>query len=119
MDMVQVARFLDPTEAQVVAAALRSGGVLVHLQGEVLGQMDVNLVYAIGGIRVWVPEGDAEDARAFINASRRQPSSLSPLPVAEATLRVALSFLLTFIFGSIVPLRPRRPERLGDHAPAD
>jgi hypothetical protein len=118
MDMVQVARFLDPTEAQVVASALRSGGMLVHIQGEVLGQMDVNLVYAMGGIRLWVPEDDAEDARSFINASRCQPSDLAPLPVAEATVRTVLSFLLTFLFGSVVPLRPRRPERLGDGAEA-
>ena len=114
--MVQVARFLDPTEAQVVASALRSSGMPVHVQGEAVGQMDVNLVYAMGGIRLWVPEDEAEDARAFINASRRQPSSLAPLPVPEATVRTALSFLLTFLTGSVVPLRPRRPERLGDDA---
>jgi hypothetical protein len=119
MDMVQVARFLDPTEAQVAASALRSGGMLVHLQGEVLGQMDVNLVYAMGGIRLWVPEDEAEDARAFINASRSQPSTLAPLPVAEATVRTTLSFLLTFLMGGVVPLRPRRPERLDESATAD
>lgn len=94
MDLVQVARFLDPTEAQVVASALRSGGMLVHLQGEVLGQMDVNLVHAMGGIRLWVPEDEAEDARAYINESRRQPSDLAPLPAAEATARTLLSLLL-------------------------
>jgi hypothetical protein len=119
MDMVQIARFLDPTEAQVVASALRSGGMLVHVQGEVLGQMDVNLVYAMGGIRLWVPEDEAEDARTFINASRRQPSDLAPLSVPEATARTLASVLLTFLTGSVVPLRPRRPERLGDHATAE
>jgi len=118
MDMVPVARFLDLTEAQVVAAGLRTSGMLVHLQGEVLGQVDVNLLYAMGGIRVWVPEGDAEDARAFINASRRQASELQPLPVAEATVRTVASLLLTYLTGPVVPLRPRRPGRLPDYDPA-
>ena len=91
---------------------------MVHLQGELLGQMDVNLVYAMGGIRLWVPTDDAEDARAFINASRRQPSELAPLPRAESAVRTVASLLLTFLTGAIVPLRPRRPERLGDSAEA-
>jgi hypothetical protein len=119
MDMVQVARFLDPTEAQVVASALRSGGMLVHVQGETLGQMDMNLVYAMGGLRLWVPEAEAEDARAFINASRRQPSTLAPLPAAESAVRTTLSLLLTLLIGAVVPLRPRRPERLRESATAD
>jgi len=116
MDMVQVAQFLDPTEAQVVASGLRSGDIFVHVQGELLGQMDVNLVYAMGGLRLWVPRDDVEDARAFINANRRRPSELAPLPVAESAVRTVVSLLLTFLTGSVVPLRPRRPERLGEGA---
>jgi hypothetical protein len=119
MALVEVARFLDLTEAQVVASGLRSGGVFVFLQNEVLGRMDVNLVYAMGGVRVWVPEDAAADARAFIAESRRQPSTLEPLPVAEAAARTIGSFLLTLLTGMIVPLRPRRPERLGDGQMAD
>jgi hypothetical protein len=119
MALVEVARFLDLTEAQVVTSALRSGGVFVFLQNEIIGQVDVNLRYAAGGFRIWVPEDDASDARTFIAARRRQPSTLEPLPKAEATVRTMLSFVLTFLTGSVVPLRPRRPERLGDGQPAD
>ena len=119
MALVEVARFLDLTEAEVVASVLRSSGMFVFVQNEIIGQMNVNLRYAMGGLRIWVPGADAADARTFIAASRRQPSTLEPLPVAEATVRTALSFLLTFLTGSVVPLRPRRPERLGDEQLAD
>ncbi len=119
MALVEVARFLDMTEAQVVASALRSAGVFVFVQNEVMGQMDVNLLYAIGGVRLWVPEEDFEDARAYIAASRRTPSQTAPLPVAEAATRTVASLLLTLLFGFVVPLRPRRPERLGEGAAAD
>jgi hypothetical protein len=81
--------------------------------------MDVNLLYAIGGIRIWVPEAETVDARAFIAASRRQPSSLEPLPVPEATARTLASLLLALVTGFVMPLRPRRPDRLGDGPMAD
>jgi len=114
MALVEVARFLDLAEAQVVASALRSGGIFVFEQNVVLGRLDVNLVYAMGGVRIWVPENEAADARQFIAENRRQPSTLEPLPVAEAATRTVASVLLTFLTGFVVPLRPRRPERLGD-----
>jgi hypothetical protein len=114
MALVKIARFLDLTEAQVVASALRSGGVHVLVQNEAIGRIDINLRYAVGGFQIWVPEADAPDSYAFIAAARRQPSTLKPLPVAEATFRTALSLVLTFLTGTVVPLRPRRPQRLDD-----
>ena len=119
MALVRVARFLDLTEAEVVASALRSGGLFVFVQNEITGRMRVNWVYAMGGFGIWVPEEEAADARAFIAESRRKASTLAPLPVAEAAVRIVLSFLLTVLTGQVVPLRPRRPERLGDGELAD
>ena len=117
MALVEVARFLDITEAQVVASALRSGGIFVFLQNEVISRMDVNLAYAAGGVRLWVPEAEAEDAKSFIAASRVKPSTAAPLQKAEAGARTIVSLLLTLLTGSVVPLRPRRPARLGDDDP--
>ena len=114
MALVEIARFLDATEAQVVASALRSGDIYVLVQGETLALMDANLINAMGGLRLWVPEADAEAARAFIGANRARPSTLDPLPAGEAAGRTVMSLLLTLLTGSIVPLRPKRPERLGD-----
>jgi hypothetical protein len=119
MALVRVARFLDLTEAEVVASALRSGGLFVFLQNEITGRWMLNWVYAMGGFGIWVPEADAADARAFIAESRRKPSALAPLPVVEATARTLASFLLTFLTGNVVPLRPRRREWLEAEPAAD
>jgi len=116
--LVEVARFLDLTEAEVAASALRSGGIFVVLQNEVITRMDVNLAHAVGGVRLCVPQDDAADARAFIAEHRRRPSDKAPLPKAEAAARTAFSLLLTLFTGAFVPLRPKRPGRLTDDPPA-
>jgi hypothetical protein len=118
MALVQVARFLDPTEAQVAASALRSAGMFVMLQSETLSGVNVNLVYAMGGLGLWVDEADAADAQTFIDSRRQGPSTLSPLPAADAGARTLLSLVLTLLTGMVVPLRPRRPQRLMDERPA-
>ncbi|WP_372780911.1 hypothetical protein [Phenylobacterium sp.] len=114
MRFVEVARFTDLTEPQVAASALRASGIPVILQRDLVIQVHVNLIYAIGGPGLLVPEEDAEAARAFLNEVRTQPSTLAPLGSVEATLRLILSLALTWLTGFIVPLRPRRFERLGD-----
>ena len=70
MALVEVGRFLDITEAQVAAAALRASGVETFLQGELHGQNVYLLQQAIGGFGLWVNSADAEDARAFLAESR-------------------------------------------------
>jgi hypothetical protein len=118
MALVEIARFVDLTEAQVAASALRASNIPVFVQNETLGQTNANLQMAIGGLRLWAPEEEATDARAFIEAHRMAPSMTTPLAIPEATARAGLSLVLTFLFGVIVPLRSRRYERLGDD-PAD
>ncbi|HEY3697133.1 putative signal transducing protein [Phenylobacterium sp.] len=114
MALVEIARFVDLTEAQVAASALRASGIPVFLQNEHWGQTAFTMQLAIGGFRLWVPEEEATDAQAFISSSRRTPSALPPLPVSEATVRMVLSLLLSFLTGVITPLRPRRFQRLSD-----
>ena len=119
MRFVEVARFTDLTEPQVAASALRASGIPVILHREFLAQMDVNLVFATGGPGLWVPEDDAEAAREFLELTRRQPSTLRPLGPLEGTIWGVLSVALLVVIGGFLPLRPKRPERLGDDAPAD
>jgi len=114
MALVEIARFADLTEAQVAASALRASGIPVLVQNENWSQANASLTLAMGGLRLWVPEEEAPDARAFIEAQRSKPSAMAPLGGAEATVRTTLSLLLTFLFGVIVPLRPRRSGRLID-----
>jgi hypothetical protein len=116
MRFVEVARFTDLTEPQVAASALRASGIPVILHREFLAQMDVNLVYATGGPGLLVPEADAEAARTFLEETRRKPSTLAPLGPVEGTFWRILSLVLSFATGFFLPMRPRRPERLGDDA---
>lgn len=114
MALVQVARILDITEAQVVTSALRSAGIFVMVQSESLAQSNASLLQAMGGLAVMVPDEEADAARAFIEAHRCRPSTLAPLPRAEMGIRAILSLLLTSTVGMLLPLRPRRPGRLAD-----
>jgi hypothetical protein len=110
MALVTIARFLDLTEAQVAASALRASGVPVFVQNEHWGQADFTMQMAMGGFWLWVPEEDALDARAFISANRRKPPTIAPLTAPEAAGWGILSMLLSLLSGVITPLRPRRFE---------
>jgi len=74
MALVEIARFLDLSEAQAAAASLRASGIPVFLQNENWGQTEAYLQLAMGGFRLWTPEEEAPDARAFIEQARAIPS---------------------------------------------
>jgi hypothetical protein len=73
MDLVQIARFTDLTEAQVAASALRASGIpaVVH---DSSGQN----YYVVQNYRLAVPEPDAADARAYLATLRNEPLEPSP-----------------------------------------
>jgi len=73
VSLVRIARFADPSEAQVVAAALRASGIHVFLQNEHTGQIEFLWQQALGGFGIMVDEEDAKDAAAFIRQHRRPP----------------------------------------------
>ncbi len=102
-----------------MASALRGADIFVFVQNETYAQFYGSMVNAMGGLRLWVPDDEAEAARAFIAEHRTQPSTLAPLTAPEATVRTILSLFLTIMTGVFLPLRPRRPARLGDGQPAD
>ena len=78
MALVEVARFLDLTEAQAAAAALRASDIPVFLQNENWGQTEAYLQLAMGGFRIWAPEEEAAAARDFIADCRARPSDAPP-----------------------------------------
>ena len=91
MALVQIAHFVDLSEAQVAATALRASGIPALVQNENHGQNFYLLQQALGGFRLWVPYEDAADARVFVETARGQP----PEP-AEHPRRVK-SFLAVVI----------------------
>lgn len=111
MGLVEIARFHDLTEAQAAAAALRASDILVMMQNEHAGQAAFHLASAFGGFRLWVPEEDADDARAFIAACRADVRPSPPTGGTPQTLAtIGLTVLLGAAAGWLVPaLRAKRP----------
>lgn len=121
MALVEVARFIDLTEAQAASAALRASGVPVHLQNENFGQIEPHIQMGLGGFILWAPEEEAADARAFIVASRRDfAPARAPLPEAAAPAQGLGVFLLALASPAVgyllAPFR-RRPLPDDDEEP--
>ena len=115
MALVEVARFLDLTEAQAAASALRASDIPVFLQNENWGQTEAYLQLAMGGFRIWAPEEDAEEARAFIETCRATPSQIAPQGgPTQAAVGVGLALLLGPVAGWIATVFRRRGSRLAE-----
>ena len=115
MALVEVARFLDLTEAQAAAAALRASDIPVFLQNENWGQTEAYLQLAMGGFRIWAPEEDADEARAFIEVCRATTSQITPQGgPAQAAVGVGLALLLGPAAGWIATAFRRRRSRLAE-----
>ncbi len=109
MGLVAVAAFSDLPAAQVAASALRSSGMLVHIQSEVWGSMMPHLQQASGCFRIMVPEEDAKDARAFLKSIPPRPAHIQGGTV-QAVAATCLWLAGFDIIGLMVPIfRRRRP----------
>lgn len=83
MDLVEIKRFLDLTEAQAAAAALRASGMPVHVQNEHYGQTEPYLQIALGGFGIYASEADAADARAYLATVHSEAAADGPAPAPE------------------------------------
>jgi hypothetical protein len=117
MALVEVAAFLDLTEAQTAAAALRASGISVFLQNENWGQTEAYLQIAMGGFRIWTPEEDADEAKAFIAACRAEPSEIAPQgSPTQAAIGIGLLFLLGPAGAWMATAFRRRGSRIAEDA---
>ncbi len=115
MALVEVARFLELTEAQAAAAALRASGIPVFMQNENWGQTEAYLQLAMGGFRLWAPEEEAAAAKAFIGACRAEPSQIEPQGgPGQTAMGLGLLFLLGPIGAFLATAFRRRGARLPD-----
>jgi hypothetical protein len=71
VDLVTVARFSNPMEANVLRACLESHGIFVFVWGEHLGVAHAFLSVASGGMRVQVRLDQVEQAKEVIAAVER------------------------------------------------
>ena len=99
MAMVEIARFTDVTEAQTAASALRASGIPVLIQNEFWGQNQFYMQIAMGGFRLWTPQKDAVDAKAFIAECRQSDREALNWGVQRGAITgVAPAFLGLFLF---------------------
>jgi len=114
MSLKEIARFADLAEAQIAASRLRAEGVQVLVQNEYWGGADFIMTIAMGGFRLWAPEGQAAEARALIGELRaavpppseaedddqEAPPAVGAQSAPAAGLaRTGLALLLTLFFG--------------------
>jgi hypothetical protein len=70
-DLVEVARYLIPLEANLVQGCLVASGIPAVLADAHLVQTDLLLAPALGGVRILVPEDHLQQAQAVLEAFAR------------------------------------------------
>ena len=70
-DLVEVARYLIPLEANLVQGCLVASGVPAVLADAHLVQTDLLLAPALGGVRILVPQDHLQQAQAVLEAFAR------------------------------------------------
>ena len=80
LDLMTVAEFWNPLEANVLRAYLESQGIFVHVWGEHLGVTHIFLSAASGGIRLQVPRDQVADAKEVIAAFERGDFAIEETP---------------------------------------
>jgi hypothetical protein len=70
-DLVEVARYLIPLEANLVQGCLVASGIPAVLADAHLVQTDMLLAPALGGVRILVPEDHLQQVQAVLEAFAR------------------------------------------------
>ncbi len=75
MDWVSVSNELNPAVALLIRSRLEAAGFLVSIRGLDAALATEGYSLATGGVRVQVPQDQADDARAFLEA---EPPDMEP-----------------------------------------
>ena len=106
--MIEIARFADVYEAEIVASRLRADGFTPTLGGAEHAKADPFILQALGWIRLSVPDGEEITARARLAALRDGAEAIaveaetSPGRVRDRTLPAKFTLgaiLLAFLAG--------------------
>ena len=73
MELVTLARFFNPAEAQLLASRLRAAEFDVVVAHEVSALSMDGYGLTVGGIRVQVPDDQEADARALLDSPENPP----------------------------------------------
>ena len=73
MELITVFLSFNPAEAQLVRSRLDAAGFHATVANEASALTLEGYALSAGGVRVQVPETEAEDAKALIASDREQP----------------------------------------------
>jgi hypothetical protein len=90
-DLVTVAQFWNPLQANLLRAYLESHGIFVFVWGEHLGTANVILAAATGGIRVQVRSTQLAHAKEVMRAYERGDLAIPESPDTELSRDAATS----------------------------
>ncbi|HYC68105.1 putative signal transducing protein [Brevundimonas sp.] len=68
--MIEIARFADVYEAEIVASRLRAAGYVAVLGGAEHAKVNFLVLQALGGVNLSVPDNQADAARSLLEALR-------------------------------------------------
>lgn len=115
-----VARYADPLEAQIARGLLQAEGIDAHLGDEHAALANWEWRLAIGGAKLHVPQAQAEQARAILQALDAGDYAIdddaTPAPGIEAPDRESASSRLAWVVSMLlgIPLPWRRNRRGND-----
>jgi len=69
MDLVTISRSFNPADAQLIRARLEAAGFHAVVANELAALCFEGYALGTGGIRVQVPDTEAEEATAFLDSS--------------------------------------------------
>lgn len=97
--MIEIARFADVYEAEIVASRLRAEGYDAVLGGAEHAKVNFLVLQALGGVNLSVPDDQADAARALLEALRGGAERIEDAdPVLPKRARkVGLVAILTLI----------------------
>lgn len=103
--MIEIARFSDVYEAEIVASRLRADGYDPVLGGAEHAKVNVLVLQALGGVNLSVPDDQADAARALLEALRAGAERLEdadPVPSKPARKAGLLAILTLIGLGFLV-----------------
>jgi hypothetical protein len=94
---VTVATFDWAADAQLARCRLESSGIRTHMPDAYMGGLYWHAVKGLGGLRLQVDPGDAEDARAILDEPAGQPGE----PVLAEDEQTSDRVVRSAIFGAV------------------
>ena len=97
--MIEIARFADVYEAEIVASRLRAEGYDAVLGGAEHAKVNVLVLQALGGVNLSVPDHQADAARALLESLRSGAERIAdadPVP-SKPVRKVGVAAILTVI----------------------